>query len=126
MNFFNSGNKGFDCNFDKEFCKTWMRNSTRTNFQWKRHQGSTSSVGTGPHHDHTTNTDQGYYVYIESSSPAQPNDTAYLIGKDIPNNNGFCLSYWYHMYGPHVGSFRVYVVVRNIDCKIISFKFVCG
>ena len=48
-------------------------------------------------------------MYIEASSPAQVNDTAWLVGQGIPiNSQGICLSFWYHMYGPHVGTLNVY------------------
>ena len=106
-----TGNTGHDCNFDVEFCKTWSTNSTRKQFTWLRHQGKTASVGTGPKNDHTTQSDQGYYVYIEASSPAAENDTALLLNSNIPTNNGFCMSFWYHMLGPHVGTLNVYHMV---------------
>ena len=41
----------FDCNFEKNQCN--YRNLRNDQFNWKRHQGSTSSWGTGPQFDHT-------------------------------------------------------------------------
>ena len=115
------GNTGFDCNFDNGLCKTWVTNSSRAKFNWRLHQGSTGSIGTGPHNDHTTNSEKGKYVYIETSYPAQHNDTAWLTANGIPNTNGFCMSFWYHMYGPHVGSLNLYVMVGARNC----IKYLC-
>lgn len=74
-----------------------------------KHKGSTASFGTGPRYDHTLGNSSGSYVYAEASFPAQPNDTAQLISGEMPAipAPGKCLSFWYHMYGPHVGSLRV-------------------
>ena len=42
---------------------------------------------------------------------------ARLISQKMPAtnaNNGKCLKFWYHMYGPHINTLSVYVVVgRN-------------
>lgn len=105
-----TGNTGNDCNFDVNFCPTWKTNSSRGDkFLWKRHKGSTSSSNTGPKNDHTKGTDQGYYVYIETSYPALVNDTAWLYNDNVDDSIGNCMSFWYHMYGPHVGSLNIYL-----------------
>lgn len=116
------GNTGHDCNFDVNFCPTWITNATGKHFEWRRHQGKTSSIGTGPRFDHTTKSDQGYYVYIESSYPAQENDTAWLVGQNILNPQGFCLSFWYHMYGPHAGTLNVYVSGVSVHHQFRRFS----
>lgn len=54
-----------NCTFEKNQCG-WV-NTDKDNFDWKRKQGRTPSIGTGPSVDHTTGTNQGYYVYIETS-----------------------------------------------------------
>jgi len=53
------------CTFEKNQCG-WV-NTDKDNFDWQRKQGKTLSVGTGPSVDHTTGTNLGYYVYIETS-----------------------------------------------------------
>ena len=111
INILFKGNTGNDCNFDVSFCTPWSHNSSRGNFLWKRHKGATASIGTGPKQDHTKGTDQGSYVYLETSSPARPNDTAWLFNKKIDDSMDSCMSFWYHMYGPHVGSLNVYLSV---------------
>ncbi|CAF1671893.1 unnamed protein product, partial [Didymodactylos carnosus] len=45
---------------------------------WTRNKGSTLSEETGPMFDVTTGTDQGWYIYLETSSPAMVNDSARL------------------------------------------------
>ena len=55
----------------------------------------------------------GRYIYLETSS-RKPNDTARLISTDIPatgDTGGKCLTFWYHMYGPHVNSLNIYVLI---------------
>lgn len=52
-------------------------------------------------------TDAGYYMYLESSTPTNVNDTAVLQYKTLPTGQPFCLKFWYHMYGSTMGSLRV-------------------
>ena len=54
----------------------------------------------------------GWYIYIETSSPRKLNDTAKLISSYVPGttaSGGKCLSFWYHMYGAHISTLSVYV-----------------
>ena len=47
-------------------------------------------------------------MYIETSSPRRPGDKAKLVFT-VPNNGETsCLSFYYHMYGPTVGTLIVY------------------
>ena len=58
----------------------------------------------------------GYYIYIETSSPRRPNDTARLLSPTIPPDGrmGHCVKFWFHMYGPHVNALNVYKKVGNV------------
>lgn len=56
---------------------------------------------------------QGYYVYIEASSPRVLNDTARLASAQITTTTATCLHFWYHMYGTHVNTLNVYIKVWN-------------
>lgn len=61
-------------------------------------------------------------MYIETSSPRQPNDTAGLVSPIIPTSGQTaCVLFWYHMFGPHIASLNVYVKVVFI-CSY-CFKF---
>lgn len=49
-------------------------------------------------------------MYIETSSPRQQGDIAWLISpKYTGAQNGKCLNFWYHMAGAHIGQLNVYV-----------------
>jgi thiamine pyrophosphokinase len=67
-----------DCNFDAMTTCNWI-NDTTADFQWTLNQDETLSGGTGPSVDHTTNSNNGHYIYIEASSPRKFNDTARLL-----------------------------------------------
>lgn len=57
----------------------------------------------------------GYYAYIETSYK-KANDTAVLMSPLINFPAGadrVCVRFWYHMYGQHVGSFKVYYVASG-------------
>ncbi|XP_072046396.1 hyalin-like [Amphiura filiformis] len=78
-------------------------------FDWKRISGATHSGNTGPSSDHTSGS--GYYVYIETSKPRQPGDTARLLSPTITATAGYqdcTVRFWYHMYGVHIGALNIY------------------
>ena len=58
---------------------------------------------------------RGWYVYIEASFPRKPNDTARIHSPNITSNpsQARCLSFWYHMYGSHIGQLNVYTKVGS-------------
>ncbi|XP_066300039.1 MAM and LDL-receptor class A domain-containing protein 2-like [Branchiostoma lanceolatum] len=99
--------RDYNCTFESGLCG-W-RQSTDDDFDWTRQQGATASSNTGPDNDHTTGT--GYYVYVEASSPRQDGDVARLETGSLPatSTDGSCLSFWYHMFGPHIGSLSVHM-----------------
>ena len=53
------------CTYENNQCG-WI-NHDKDNFDWKRKQGRTPSIGTGPSVDHTTGGNRGYFMYIETS-----------------------------------------------------------
>ncbi|KAJ7393987.1 Meprin A subunit beta [Desmophyllum pertusum] len=95
----------FTCNFDKDNCGGINRKDDK--FDWSRRAGSTPSSGTGPPSDHGGN---GFYAYIETSSPRRQGDNAKLefSGKDL-NSDAIRISFYYHMFGANVGSLKVFV-----------------
>lgn len=48
-------------------------------------------------------------MYIETSAPRRPGDKARLISPPINGNFAQCVSFYYHMYGPHVKALNVYL-----------------
>ena len=66
---------------------------------------------------------RGWYLYIESSFPRKPNDTAKLISSIVPGTTAYggkCLSFWYHMYGTHISTLSVYVRSGSHDTFLWS------
>jgi len=93
------------CDFEAGLC-SWTQLHD-DNFDWTRHQGSTSSTNTGPSGDHTSG--HGFYIYTEVSTAAT-NATARIQSKTItPLEDVQCLSFWYHMYGDSTGTLNFYI-----------------
>ncbi|CAM4977745.1 unnamed protein product [Rotaria socialis] len=135
------------CDFETSFCG-WI-NDTTGDFYWTRTQKATDSIGTEPTTDHTTGTDRGYYIYIETSSPQIRGQKARLISPMYTQASSVCLKFHYHMFGPSIGSLNVliagtqrllwtksgnlgnrwrygHVTVRNDDQYQIAFEGVVG
>lgn len=92
---------------------------TSDNFDWRRDSGGTTSGSTGPSIDHTTNSSQGYYMYIETSFPRRQGDKAQLYSPLYQEPATACtFSFWYHMYGATIGTLNVYVVRRGINTQV--------
>ncbi|XP_065198014.1 MAM and LDL-receptor class A domain-containing protein 2-like [Sycon ciliatum] len=94
------------CDFEKNFC-TWT-NLAGSDFDWIRRFGSTTSFNTGPSYDHTTGTSTGYYIYIETSFPAQVGHQAVLRSQTL-NSSTCYIAFWYHMFGATIGELRIVV-----------------
>ncbi|KAK0068562.1 MAM and LDL-receptor class A domain-containing protein 2, partial [Biomphalaria pfeifferi] len=97
-----------DCNFEKDLC-FWHQN-TNDQFDWTRLSGRTGSSFTGPSVDHTLKTDSGFYLYIETSSPRRPNDTAVIESPGVTSSGPKCLHFWYHMFGYDINTLNMYTV----------------
>ncbi|XP_064612390.1 MAM and LDL-receptor class A domain-containing protein 1-like isoform X2 [Liolophura sinensis] len=101
------GSSGISCDFELDFCG-WT-DDTNDDFDWIRNSGATGTPGTGPTGDHTSS--RGYYIYIETSAPRIQGEHANLASPVIlPRAQGYCFSFWYHMYGMHIQSLRIKVV----------------
>lgn len=83
-------------------------------FDWLLGSGSTASVFTGPSNDHTTGYGYGKYMFIEASAPRQAGDKARLMSERfVPTTlRGYCIRFWYHMYGASIGTLNVLVKNR--------------
>jgi hypothetical protein len=66
--------------------------------------------------------DQGWYVFIETSSPRAPNDKARLESQPVADGRPKCLTFWYHMFGPNINALNVYTKVR-VQYSIQDFIF---
>ncbi|KAL8608892.1 hypothetical protein ACOMHN_065230 [Nucella lapillus] len=105
----NNASSAWDCTFEQGLCSYQQLKDDQ--FDWTLTNGSTSSTGTGPSFDHTLGTGAGHYVFIETSSPRHPNDKAHLASPPVTDGQPKCLTFWYHMFGPHVNQLNVYTKV---------------
>ncbi|XP_068711848.1 MAM and LDL-receptor class A domain-containing protein 1-like isoform X1 [Montipora foliosa] len=97
---------GLECNFDgKELCGR-VSQSKDDDFDWTLRKGTTPSSGTGPIADVSGN---GYYAYIEASSPRKQGDNAQMVFKPGLISGETCISFRYHMLGESVGKLKVWV-----------------
>lgn len=100
----------FFCDFERDFCGfvQVVRNDIQgttdiawgiDEFDWTRQSGSTPSEGTGPDVDHTLNSNQGNFVFVEASFPRNAGDRAALVSPEFRITTSACLRFWYHMFG---------------------------
>lgn len=95
-------------------------------FDWTRQNQLTQNPGsanTGPETDRS-GTKEGYYMYIEASRPREPGDKARLLSplfnvtsvKGPKGSDGvpYCVSFYYHMKGKHIGTLNVLLRVRSL------------
>nr|XP_028580216.1 MAM domain-containing glycosylphosphatidylinositol anchor protein 1 isoform X4 [Podarcis muralis] len=106
---------GNTCHFEDEKICGYTQDTT-DNFDWIRQSGLTHdpkrSANTGPTMDFS-GTPEGYYMFIEASAPRVKNDKARLISPMYNMTARFCVSFYYHMYGKHIGSLNLLVHVKN-------------
>nr|XP_039270716.1 MAM and LDL-receptor class A domain-containing protein 2-like [Styela clava] len=103
------------CNFEDPFSRKCSYTDDDTgDFVWKSWQGPTPTDLTGPSVDHTLGTEEGYYLYTETS-PQEGGDKARIVSPVVPNSGSQCtgLDFWYHMFGNDVGELAMYVEYGN-------------
>lgn len=59
--------------------------------------------------DHSTGTDQGYYMYIETSFPQSTGQKARLLSPKYTGSSSVCLRFYYHMFGASIGSLNILI-----------------
>ncbi|XP_033753484.1 MAM and LDL-receptor class A domain-containing protein 1-like [Pecten maximus] len=104
----NTGNCPQDgtCDFENGLCGYVQ--SVSDVFDWTLNSGRTSSAATGPPTDHTFGTNEGHYMYIESSRPRRPGDKARLNTPQFSKTSASCFQFWYSMNGRTTGRLNVY------------------
>nr|XP_054757008.1 MAM and LDL-receptor class A domain-containing protein 2-like [Lytechinus pictus] len=95
------------CDFELDFCG-WTQDQT-DEFDWTRDAGGTGSSNTGPSYDHSTGTAEGFYAFIEVSSPRVQGDRAILISPTYQDTSSECFRLWYHLLGKAIGELNVYI-----------------
>ncbi|EPQ12395.1 MAM domain-containing glycosylphosphatidylinositol anchor protein 1 [Myotis brandtii] len=104
------------CHFEDEKICGYTQDLT-DNFDWTRQNALTQnpkrSPNTGPPTD-VSGTPEGYYMFIETSRPRELGDRARLVSPLYNASAKFyCVSFFYHMYGKHIGSLNLLVRSRN-------------
>ncbi|KAB0380965.1 hypothetical protein FD755_008749 [Muntiacus reevesi] len=86
------------CNFERGTCG-W-HSGHLTDAQWHR-------VGSrGPRYDHTTG--QGHFVLLDPTDPPARGPAAHLLAHPrAPTAPQECLSFWFHLHGPQIGTLRL-------------------
>ena len=98
----------WNCDFEKDSHCEWSQiHDGNDDFDWSIHNGPTPSAGTGPLVDHTTGTKEGSYIYIEASPRVEGAKAIIEAGPFKPNHN-YCFTFFYHMFGEHIGKLSVY------------------
>ena len=64
-------NPDASCNFEVDLCG-YYNIQGEDDFDWIRARGNMDSINTGPTVDATTQTSEGYYVYVDSREPQLP------------------------------------------------------
>lgn len=122
------------CSFEKDLCG-WIQGAAE-DLEWQRWNGSSEFPSTSPSGDHTSGNGKsthfqyhyqlshhmrvhfvlislrvltGYYMYITSSIHNKTEARAQLKSSLSPPSgpDGYCFSFWYHMFGANVGSLRM-------------------
>ncbi|XP_078670664.1 MAM and LDL-receptor class A domain-containing protein 1-like [Branchiostoma floridae x Branchiostoma belcheri] len=91
--------------FERELQFYGYIQSSDDDFDWTIESGNTASSLTGPDSDHTTG--YGQYAHIEATGHGG-GQKARLSGPIMPITSGTCLQFYYHMYGPSMGTLNVY------------------
>ncbi|KPP74575.1 MAM domain-containing glycosylphosphatidylinositol anchor protein 2-like, partial [Scleropages formosus] len=110
----------FHCSFEEEpICMFTQEKSD--DFDWTRHSAATRDTkytpNTGPSSDRS-GSKQGFYMYIETSRPRLEGEKARLLSPTFnvapknpygTTNSAYCFSFYYHMYGKHIGTLNAYL-----------------
>ncbi|XP_065051141.1 uncharacterized protein LOC135680862 isoform X2 [Rhopilema esculentum] len=107
------------CDFESGLC-TWS-NLNDDNFDWQRTKGRTPSPYTGPPFDHTKGNENGFYLFVESSSPRSEGDIAKISSPALQGSQRpRCFAFWYCMHGNTIGSIAVQLEVEGIRTTVWS------
>uniref|UniRef100_A0A3Q3KJW2 MAM domain-containing protein n=2 Tax=Mastacembelus armatus TaxID=205130 RepID=A0A3Q3KJW2_9TELE len=102
------------CDFESNMCSWSNLGAEVDQGDWLHGRAASPNPNTGPSVDHTTNSTHGHYLYVDSSV-GEWGDMSFLTSDVFqPSTRGHCLTFWYHMYGSHVGTLRVYINDRKI------------
>uniref|UniRef100_A0A8C6SGW1 Neuropilin n=1 Tax=Neogobius melanostomus TaxID=47308 RepID=A0A8C6SGW1_9GOBI len=96
----------FACDFgwasNPSFC-SWT--SEDTGSRWQIQSSGTPTLNTGPNMDHTGGS--GNFIYTLATGPPET-EVARLVSPVVSSPDAdLCVSFWYHMFGPHIGTLHI-------------------
>ncbi|XP_032117660.1 apical endosomal glycoprotein isoform X6 [Sapajus apella] len=99
------------CNFERDTC-SWYPGHL-SDAHWHRVESR------GPEHDHTTG--QGYFMLLDPTDPLARGHSAHLLSRpQVPAAPTECLSFWYHLHGPQIGTLRLAMRREGEDTHLWS------
>ncbi|EDL36638.1 mCG7332, partial [Mus musculus] len=114
----------FHCGFEDGNICLFTQDDT-DNFDWTKQSTATRNTkytpNTGPSADRS-GSKEGFYMYIETSRPRLEGEKARLLSPVFsiapknpygPTNSAYCFSFFYHMYGQHIGVLNVYLRLKG-------------
>nr|XP_023422160.1 apical endosomal glycoprotein isoform X2 [Cavia porcellus] len=99
------------CNFERDMCG-WHQ-SHLTDVHWRRVESHNSG------YDHTTG--QGFFMLLDPTEPLTHGHHAYLLtGPQVPTAPEQCLSFWFYLHGPQIGTLQLALRRDGQDIKLWS------
>ncbi|KAK2120740.1 Apical endosomal glycoprotein [Saguinus oedipus] len=99
------------CNFERDTC-SWYPGHL-SDVHWRRVESR------GPEHDHTTG--QGYFMLLDPTDPLARGHSAHLLSRpQVPAVPVECLSFWYYLHGPQIGTLRLAMRREGVDTHLWS------
>ncbi|XP_029657179.1 uncharacterized protein LOC115231256 [Octopus sinensis] len=99
------------CGFEDESICGFEQDNGTDFFDWSRSKGATPSTGTGPENDHTCESPNGHFMFIEASAKGRGH-RAILKSPIYRAFNEQCVQFFYHMYGNHIGTLNVFTQTK--------------
>ncbi|XP_038638510.1 apical endosomal glycoprotein [Scyliorhinus canicula] len=106
------------CNFETDFCE-WEQNASNV-LQWIRDNGHDEKLPYhGPKYDHTLN-GKGFYLFVNNTSAEVKDQRARLTSfPQTSTSANQCFSFWYHMYGPQIGTLSLKVLQQGQNEELL-------
>ena len=102
----------YACDFDEDCTWQDVTDPKVVQAEWDVNLAGTSLTGLGPKNDSEGNP-QGYYAFLEPTSPARIGDRAQLISQVI--DDAYCLKFAYFMNGVDAGTINIYTRLINVS-----------
>ncbi|XP_039856701.1 apical endosomal glycoprotein isoform X2 [Simochromis diagramma] len=106
------------CSFEGQQCGY----TSSSKDQWLHRSGYTSTSN-GPKFDHTLETEQGFYMVVNTGASILPSGSTAVLTSSVRQGTTRteCLNFWYHMGGVNPGSLTVYMKpVKGERVKIFT------